>query len=197
MNLQRSSHVHRHVSIARFALVAPAVLALATSPIGAQTASPNAGQPSALWRAGVGVALATAIAQASDTPNAWPQTLEGASWRLGDQAGFTIVRAASQTALDGAFGLTRATSPCPSAAWARTRCAVSQTFLARTRDGAARPDVARIGGLALAATGSLLWRPERATRAGAGTFVLSRVGSGLLVAAVRHGLNTRKTSSPD
>jgi hypothetical protein len=80
------------------------------------------------------------------------------------------------------------TAPCPVGIVAVARCAVTQTVIARTTSGAARPDLARIGSLALAAGGSLLWRPDRLPARDAGVQVLARVGSGLAFAVVRRGI---------
>jgi len=107
------------------------------------------------------------------------------------------IRSIADHQLRRAVPWTAKVSPCPAGFAARTWCAATQTFVAYDRDGAPRPDVARVGSIAIASFGSLLWRPERASRGDAGLFVLSRLGSGLLVAVVRRGLGARRTPAPD
>jgi len=60
------------------------------------------------------------------------------------------------------------------------------------QSGEGRPDVARIGGLTIASLGALMWRPEGASPREASTFVVTRVGSGLVVAAIRRGLSSKQ-----
>ncbi len=148
-------------------------------------------------RVGAGVVIAASVAQIANSPEAWSRTAEGFARRLADQSGFVAIRSLSYHQLSRAVPWTASVEPCPTSIAARTWCAVSQTLVVHDRDGAPRPDVARVGSLAIASLGSLLWRPERASRRDASVFVVSRVASGLLVAAVRRGLGARGKPGPD
>lgn len=145
-----------------------------------------------ILRVSAGVVLAATVAQVSNSPDAWPRTTEGFARRLADQSGFVAIRALSHQQLSRVIPWTASVEPCPTRIAARAWCAVTQTLVVHDRDGAPRPDVARVGSVAIASLGSLLWRPERASRGDAGVFVVSRVTSGLLVAALRRGLTTRR-----
>lgn len=140
-------------------------------------------------RVGAGVVLAAAVAQVTNAPSAWSRTAGGAARRLADQSGFVALRSVSHSTLRRVVPWTASDTPCPAQVAMRAWCAVSQTLVVQNRAGALRPDVARIGSLAIASAGSVLWRPERASRGSATAFVLTRVGSGLLFAALRRGLS--------
>ncbi len=170
-------------------------VATAQSALPADTAVVGTG--AVVLRTSAGIALAAAVAQVSNSPAAWPRTAEGAARRLADQAGFVTLRAVSHRGLSRAIQWTSSTAPCPTGLAGRSWCAVTQTLVAHDRDGAPRPDVARVGSLAIASFASLLWRPERASRGDASVFVLSRVGSGLLFAALRRGLGGRGQTVPE
>ena len=149
-----------------------------------------------ILRVGAGVVLAATVAQVSNAPDAWPRTATGFARRLADQSGFVTIRALAHQQLSRVVPWTASVEPCPTRIAARTWCAVTQTLVVHDRDGAPRPDVARVGGLAIASVVSLLWRPERASRGDASAFVVSRVASGLLVSAVRRGLVAQDKAVP-
>jgi len=180
---------------AAFVTAACVHVAAARAQAPADTAVAGAG--SVALRMSAGIVFAAVVAQASNAPAAWPRTAGGAARRLADQSGFIAIRSMAHHQLRRAIPWTASVSPCPTGLTARTWCAVTQTLVAHDRDGASRPDVARVGSLAMASFGSLLWRPERASRGDASVFVLSRVGSGLLVAALRRGLGARGKAVPD
>jgi len=158
--------------------------------------TPIPGQGPAVVRMTASIVFATVVLQVSHSPDAWPRTAGGAARRLADQTGFVAIRSIADYQLRRAVPWTASVSPCPTRLAARTWCAVTQTLVAYNRDGAPRPDVARVGSVAVASFGSLLWRPERASRGDASVFMLSRVGSGLLVAVLRRGLGARGKAVP-
>ena len=159
--------------------------------------APAQQQHSRLLRASTGIVVAAAVAQAIRTPSAWPRTAEGAALRLADQSGFVAMRSLAHLGISRAVPWTGSAAPCPPGFGARTRCAIARTLVVHTTEGAPRPDVARLGSLTIASFGSLLWRPEREKRGDASVFVLSRVGSGLVFAALRRGLGGRRTAVPN
>lgn len=194
--LPRSSCVHVHWKATR---VVAAIACAATVTVAAAHAQQAPAQRSyaELLRAGSGIAVTAAVAQAVRAPEAWPRTATGAGLRLADQSGFVAVRSLAHLGISRALPWNASTAPCPSGNGARTRCAITQTFVVHTADGAARPDVARIGSLAIASFGALLWRPERATRGEASALVLTRLGSGLVFAALRRGVRGRSSTVPE
>lgn len=180
------------------AYVALVITTLATTTLLSATAAQ--GQHADVRRAlrvGTGIAVGAALAHALDAPTAWPRTVEGAAMRLADQTGFVALRTLTALGINRAVPWTASREPCPSGFLARARCGLTETLVARTRNGAVRPDVARLGSLALASAGALLWRPERATRRDAGVFVVSRVGSGLLFAALRRSVAGKRKAASD
>ena len=179
-----------------FPRVAAAVMSATCVHVAAAQVRPSADTAVAaagpsLLRMSAGVVLGVTVAQVINAPEAWPRTAGGAARRLADQSGFVALRVASHRGLTRAVPWTASREPCPVGIAARTWCAVTHTLVVHDRHGAPRPDVARIGSLAIASFGSLLWRPERAARGDASLFVLSRVGSGLLIAAIRRGVGAR------
>ncbi len=148
-------------------------------------------------RVATGIVIASSVAQALNAPVEWERSAQGAAFRLGDQTGFLAIRSVAHLGLSRALPWKPAIAACPSGIIARSRCGVTQTLVVYNADGAARPDIARIGSLAIASLGSVLWRPERARRDDARVFVLSRVGSGLAFAAVRRAIGSRRKAVAD
>jgi len=189
----------RHSTISSVAAV---FVSAACLPVGAASAqlpldTTFVEQRPSLARMGAGVVFGTALLQVTKSPDEWPRTAGGAARRLGDQVGFVAIRSIAHDQLRRAIPWTASVSRCPHKLATRTWCAVTKTFVAYNRDGAPRPDIARVGSIAMASVGSLLWRPERASRGTASVFVASRVGSGLLVAVLRRGLAARRNVVPD
>lgn len=166
----------------------------------AHTRPAIAGSPTVsrrLVRATAGVVIGASVAHLSNAPTVWTRSADGAARRLADQSGFVAIRSLSHAVIRGALSWEPTAEPCPSGVLARSRCAITQTLVVHNAAGDARPDVARIGSLAIASLGSLLWRPERSTSHAAGTYMLSRVGSGLAFAALRRGLASRRKPTPN
>jgi len=182
--------------------LAAAFVSAACLPVGAASAqlpldTAVVKQHSSIARMVAGVVFGAALLQVTNSPDEWPRTAGGAGRRLGDQAGFVAIRSITHDQLRRAIPWTASVAPCPHTLLTRTWCAVTKTFVAYNREGAPRPDLARVGGIAMASVGSLLWRPERAARGTASVFVASRVGSGLLVAVLRRALEARRTVVPE
>ncbi len=191
--------MQRYYTISSFAA---AFVSAACLHVGAASAQPPldtavVAQRPSIVRMSAGVVFGAAVLQVTNTPDEWPRTVGGAARRLGDQVGFVAIRSITYDQLRRAIPWTASETPCPHKLATRTWCAVTQTFVAYDRDGAPRPDVARVGSIAMASVGSLLWRPERAVRGTASVFVASRVGSGLLIAVLRRGLAARRNAVPD
>lgn len=187
-----------HIPSKTTRVVAALVSAAAVSVAAGHAQQAPAQRPySNLLRASSGIAAASVVAQAMRAPAEWPRTAKGAGLRLADQSGFVAVRSLAHLTISRALPWTASTARCPSGIGARTRCAITQTFVVHTADGAARPDVARIGSLTIASFGALLWRPERTTRGEASAFVLTRIGSGLVFAALRRGVSGRRIAVPE
>jgi len=191
--------VQRYCTISSFAAAFVSAACLSVGAASAQLPLDTAvvEQRPSIVRMSAGVVFGAAVLQVTNTPDEWPQSAGGAARRLGDQVGFVAIRSIAHDQLRRAIPWAASVSRCPHKLATRTWCAVTRTFVAYNRDGAPRPDIARVGSIAMASVGSLLWRPERASRGTASVFVASRVGSGLLVAVLRRGLAARRNVVPD
>ena len=141
-----------------------------------------------LLRVVSGIGVAAAVAQASNAPEQWPQTAAGLFQRLADQSGAVAIQALTSRAVSQLLPWEPSHTACPPGVLTRTRCALSRTLVVRNTQGAPRPDIARLAGLTLGSAGALLWRPERHSGGDAALFVLTRVGSGLAFATLRHAV---------
>lgn len=149
-----------------------------------------------LLRVASGIGIAAAVAQVSTAPEQWPQTGAGLLQRLADQSGAVAIQALTYHAISQRIAWQPSHAPCPAGVLARPQCALARALIVRNPQGAPRPDLARITSLALGSAGSLLWRPERRSPETAALFVLTRVGSGLAFAAVRHAVARGRTPAP-
>jgi hypothetical protein len=163
-------------------------------PLAAVVTTPSPRHAPAL-RVTAGVLLGAAVAHAANAPDVWERTARGAAYRVGDQAGYLAARSAVHFGISRAISWRGSNAACAGAIVARARCGIAQTLVVQTEDGAPRPDIARLGGLIAASFTSLVWRPERARRSDASAFVLTRVGSGLAVAALRRAVSGRRATA--
>jgi hypothetical protein len=164
-------------------------------PDGARSSRIESMAPS-LLRVASGIGIAAAVAQVSNAPEQWPQTGAGLLQRLADQSGAVAIQALTYHAISQRLAWQPSHSPCPPGVLARPQCALAKALIVRNPQGAPRPDLARITSLALGSAGSLLWRPERHSRDGAALFVLTRVGTGLAFAALRHAVARERPPAP-
>jgi hypothetical protein len=149
-----------------------------------------------LLRVASGIGVAAVVAQASNAPEQWPQTGAGLLQRLADQSGTVAIQALTYRAISQRLTWQPSHAPCPTGVLARPQCALARALIVRNSQGAPRPDLARITSLALGSAGSLLWRPERHSRETAALFVVTRVGSGLAFAALRHAVARTRPPAP-
>lgn len=158
--------------------------------------TPHAPMGPGLLRVVGGIGFAATVAQVSNAPEQWPQTTEGMLMRLADRSGVLAMQSLTYRAISRGLAWQPRAAPCPTGVLARARCAVATTLIVHNATGAPRPDLARIASLTLGSAGSLLWRPERRSGGDAAVFVLTRVGSGLAFATVRHALARARTPAP-
>jgi hypothetical protein len=103
---------------------------------------------------------------------------------VGDQLAFAIVEESVRAAVTATVDWVPDTVPCRGSTTdptrvglvRRTTCAVRQTFLMRTPDGRARPNMPFATGVVLASAASASWRPERKSAVTARALVATRIG---------------------
>lgn len=132
------------------------------------------GRAEAVALTGALIVAGAAGAQVLHTPKAWPRTLEGFGKRVADQTGFYVAQAGSSHLVSRAIGYHIDDAPCTGQAL--IPCAVVRTFTARDRRNVRRFNVPFAASTLAATAVSVSWRPERATRSEALSFVATRVG---------------------
>lgn len=142
------------------------------------------------------IGVAVALAHASNTPEQWPQTPVGLFQRIGDQSGAVAIQTLTYHAVSQRLAWQPSNAVCPTGVLARTQCAIARTLVVRNTRGAPRPDVARLASMTLGSAGALLWRPERRSSGDAAQFILTRVGSGLAFATLRHAVARGRPTVP-
>jgi len=188
---------------------APAVAAQMALPVPAEsTARPTPARadsaPHTSWRhdallLGAGAVAAATTNQVIGSPDDWSRTPRGYSWRVADQLGFGAVEEVVRIGVTRALPWEPDTRPCRASGSASTsparlsllagvRCAARQTLLLRTRDGAARPNVAFGTAMLAAAITSTVWRPEAKTTGGAVKLVALRTSIASVTTVLSQGL---------
>jgi hypothetical protein len=171
---------------------ATAVLAVAMITVVAHAQPTAAPRQSQVLRVSGGIVLAASIGQVLQLPQDWAQTTGGFASRVADQSGMFAIRTLAHRGLRRVVPWHADTAPCPKGRIAVARCALTQTLVVRAASGAPRPDLARLGSLALASSAPLLWRPDRLSSREAAVAVLTRVGGGLVVGAARRAFEARR-----